>query len=279
MPENRPPLGIAVTTFQRLPWLSKCVESIVDLTEVDYHLVVADDGSDDGTTAWCRERGIRIITGRNRGVAHNKNRGLLVLEALGCDPILIFEDDLRPGLRGWESEWIAATGLWHHVAFGHKGIVRTAVAGAGTAADPWVSPRTTAQLLTISATVLRMVGYFDPRYEGWGHEHADWTSRIKRAGYGFKTITLPTGNQFQAQLFLNYGMINDPAPSWRNDEQAQLNQEKGPTHGEPIFRVPWRTYDERSELLEEVHTSGMDLDTLAERLGDRAQQSASRRQS
>jgi glycosyltransferase involved in cell wall biosynthesis len=269
---DRPQLGIAVTTYSRLRWLRKCVENITNLTNADHHLVIADDGSDDGTVEWCRDRGIRVVTGRNRGVAHNKNRGLLVLEALGCDPIFIFEDDLRPDLRGWESEWIAATELWHHVAFGHKGIVRTAVAGTGTAADPWVSPRTTAQLLTISATTLRTVGYFDPRFEGWGHEHADWTSRIKLAGYGSRKITLPAGNQFRAQLFLNHGMISDPAPSWRDREQARRNQKVGAAQGEPIFRVPWRTNGERTEILEEVSRGGVDADGLAARLDERTNQ-------
>ncbi len=251
------------------------MDSIATLTNTPHHLVVADDGSGDDTVAWCRDRGIRVVTGRNRGVAHNKNRGLLALEALGCNPILIFEDDLRPGLRGWEHEWIAATDRWHHVAFGHKGIVRTAVAGEGTAADPWVSTRTTAQLLTISATALKAVGYFDPRFEGWGHEHAEWTSRLKKAGYGSREITLPAGNRFQAQLFLNHGMISNPAPSWRNEERARINRELGTAiQHEPIFRAPWRTAAQRGEILEEIRSSGLDASDLADELDLRAQQSA-----
>lgn len=264
MSADTPRLGIAVTTYSRLRWLRMCVENITRLTDTAHHLVVADDGSDDGSVSWCRDNGIRVVTGRNRGVAHNKNRGLLVLEALGCDPIFIIEDDLRPGLHGWEREWIAATELWHHVAFGLKGIGRTAVAGTGTAADPWVNPRVQAMMLTISATALRTVGYFDPRFEGWGHEHAEWTSRIKQAGYGYKEITLPTGKPFQAQLYLDHGMISDPAPSWRNEEQSTRNREVGNMiQGEPVFRAPWRTRDERREILDEIRTSGVDAGDLA----------------
>jgi glycosyltransferase involved in cell wall biosynthesis len=268
-------LGITVITYSRPRWLHLCVENLITLTDTPHHLVVADDGSDDDTVRWCRNREIRVVTGRNRGVAHNKNRGLVALEALGCDPIFIIEDDLRPGLRGWEAEWIAATERWHHVAFGHHGIVRTAVAGEGTASDPWVSTRTTAQLLTISATALRAVGYFDPRFEGWGHEHAEWTSRIKQAGYGSKRITLPAGNRFHAQLFLNHGLISHPAPSWRNDEQARRNRVVGTTiKQEPIFRTPWHTDQQRAEILEEIRLAGVDAEDLANRLDERARQSA-----
>jgi glycosyltransferase involved in cell wall biosynthesis len=271
---NWPQLGIVVATYSRLQWLRMCVENIIKLTVTPFQLVVADDGSDDDTVDWCHSQGIRVVTGPNRGVAHNKNRGLLALEALGCDPIFIFEDDLMPVAPGWESEWLTATALWHHVAFAREGIARTAVAGEGTAADPWVSPRTTAQLLTISTTALQVVGYFDPRFEGWGHEHAEWTSRIKQAGYGYKKIALAPGKSYRAQLFLNSGLTCNQSPSWRDDAQAERNRNiMVSTSGEPLFRVPWRTYEERTTILEEVRASGVDADNLAVRLDERAQQS------
>jgi Glycosyl transferase family 2 len=270
-PAAGPLLGIAVTTYSRLRWLRLCVEGIAGKTLTPHHLVVADDGSEDGTVEWCRQAGVRVVTGPNRGVAHNKNRGLLALEALGCDPIFIIEDDLRPGLAGWEREWTAATARWHHVAFANKGIVGTAIRGQGTAADPWASSRTTAQLLTISASALALVGYFDPRFEGWGHEHADWTTRIKRAGYGYRDVTLPDGRPFPAQLFLNHGLISEPAPSWRDDAQSERNRAVGTSiQREPVFRVPWRTTQECAEILGEVRASGVDPDDLAERLEQRA---------
>lgn len=268
---NAPRLGIVVTTYSRLRWLRTCVESIVRLTDTPLQLVVADDGGDDGTVQWCRDHGIRVITGRNRGVAHNKNRGLLALDALGCDPIFIFEDDLIPTEMGWEDQWVLATSLWNHVAFGHRGIARTAAAGAGTATDPWVSSRATAQLLTISRAAFGVVGYFDPRFEGWGHEHAEWTSRVKRAGYGYKEIALPSGESFRAQLFLSHGLRYNPAPSWRHDAQATRNRDVMMSiPAKPLFRAPWRTSEERGEILNELHTGGIDAEALAMRLDERA---------
>jgi glycosyltransferase involved in cell wall biosynthesis len=261
-----------VTTYSRLNWLRTCVGRIMELTIEPFQLVVADDGSDDDTARWCREHEIRVITGRNRGVAHNKNRGLLALDACECDPIFVFEDDLVPRAQGWESEWVKATALWDHVAFGHPGIARTAAAGAGTATDPWVSSRTTAQLLTISKAAFDAVGYLDPRFEGWGHEHAEWTSRIKRAGYGYKQIALPSGEPFRAQLFLNHGLGYNPAPSWRHDAQAARNRDvMTAISRESLFRVPWRTSVERREILDELHAADVDAEDLAIRLDKRAQ--------
>jgi glycosyltransferase involved in cell wall biosynthesis len=267
-------LGIAVVTYSRLRWLRLCVGSVRELTAVAHQLVVVDDGSDDDTVRWCSENGIRVVTGSNRGVAHNKNRGLLALEALGCDPIFLLEDDLRPGTQGWESEWVAATRLWHHLAFA-KDMTESALAGTGTALDPWVSTRTKAMLLTISARALEEVGYFDPRFEGWGHEHAEWTGRVKRAGYGYRDVILPSGKPFKAQLFMNHGLVSDEGPSWGTDEQSERNRKVGTAvENDPVFRLPWRSEQERAVILAELRASGVETEDLAVLLEERALRSA-----
>jgi hypothetical protein len=119
------------------------------------------------------------------------------------------------------------------------------------------------------------VGYLDPRFEGWGHEHAEWTSRIKRAGYGYKQIVLPSGEAFRAQLFLNHGLGYNPAPSWRHDVQATRNRDvMAAISGEPVFRAPWRTSIERREILDELHDAGVNAEDLAIRLDKRAQETS-----
>jgi glycosyltransferase involved in cell wall biosynthesis len=270
-------LGIAVITYARQRWLRQCVDSVIELTGAPFELVVADDGGDDGTVEWCRERKVRVVTGRNRGVAHNKNRALLALEAVACDPILLLEDDLRPSAPGWEREWVAATARWHHVAYATKNIIEAAFTGRGVAEDPWVSSHTRAQLLTVSGSVLEAVGYLDPRFEGWGHEHAEWTTRIKRAGYGYKKVMLPSGKSFSAQLFLDHGLLSEAGPSWRDIEQARRNRELTKAiWNDPLYRAPWRTPQERAEILEELRVSGIDAEPLAARVDARAQASVAR---
>jgi GT2 family glycosyltransferase len=263
-------LGIAVSTYRRRDRLELLIEKLERLTITAHELVVADDGSRDGTVEWCRARGLRVISGENRGVAHNKNRGLFALATLGCDPILLMEDDVYPETPGWEGEWVAATGRWHHVAYLHPRIARFTSSGSGTLADPYINHKATAQLLTISAEALAQVGYFDSRFEGWGHEHGEWTTRIKRAGYGFKQITLPDGTRPKAQFFLSGGLVDNEGPRWRDAEQGQRNRElQRRIQREPVFRCPWRTDEQRSSFLVEQATAGFDGRQLAATLDAR----------
>ncbi len=262
-----PILGIAVVTYRRLERLQRLLGALQTLTESPHHIVVADDGSEDGSAEWCRAHGHTVITGANRGVAWNKNRGLFALMALGCDPLLLIEDDVYPVVQGWERDWIEGTRAWHHLAYHHPKVARRTVSGSGTPSDPFVNSSATAQCLSVSAEVVGKVGFLDSRFIGWGHEHAEWTTRIKRAGYGFKSITLPDGRRPKAQLYLSGGLVNDDATSFREPLQASRNRElSARLRGEPLFRRPWRDAAQRREFLSEQALAGVDGGELAQRL-------------
>jgi GT2 family glycosyltransferase len=264
------PLGIAVVTYQRRERLRRLLDAIDRHTGSLHVVVVADDGSDDGSGEWCRARGQLVVSGSNRGVAWNKNRGLFALAALGCDPLLLLEDDVYPVLAGWERDWIEGTRRWQHLAYHHPKIAKRTVAGAGTPADPFVNSSATAQCLSVSAQVLERVGFLDSRFVGWGHEHAEWTTRIKRAGYGYRTIELPDGRRPKAQLYLSGGLRNDDAVSFRDPEQVRRNREVAARlGGEPLFRAPWRDGAERDAFLAEQAAAGVDGQALARRIEER----------
>jgi hypothetical protein len=259
-------LGIGIITYKRRSLLEPLVASVTELTRSPYELVVAEDGSPDGSAVWAREQGLRVISGANRGVAWNKNRALFALAQLGCDPLVLLEDDALPVVRGWERDWVEGTRTWHHLACDPK-VERHAVSGTGTPADPFVSPAATGFCMSVSATVLDVVGYFDSRFVGYGHEHADWTSRIKRAGYGFQPITLPDGRAFKAQLFLTGGLTLVKVKGTGTKAQAEANREIGRAlAGEPVFRRPWRTPEERASFLAEQAAAGIDGASLAAKL-------------
>jgi GT2 family glycosyltransferase len=264
-------LGIAIITYERRSLLEALIASLDELTTSPYELVVADDGSGDGTVQWCRAHGLRVVSGANRGIAWNKNRGLFALAALGCDPVLLLEDDAYPVVRGWERDWIEGTRAWHHMAYHHPKAARHTVSGAGTPADPFVSPAASGVCLSVSAEVLERVGFFDSRFRGYGHEHAEWTTRIKRAGYGYKEITLPDGRRPKAQLYLTGGLGGGKATSFRNDDQTRANREVAQQlTGEPVFRRPWRTPEERERFLAEQASGGIDGASLATQLDARS---------
>jgi len=260
-------LGIAVITYRRRDRFEPLMERLARFTQTPHELVVADDGGGDGTVEWCHAQGVRVVTGENRGVARNKNRGLFALASLGCDPILIIEDDVYPDRPGWERDWVQATCRWHHVAYLHPKIAQWTVSGSGTPADPFVNPKASAALLTISAQALAAVGYLDSRFIGWGHAHGEWTTRIKRAGYGFKPIVLPDGTKPKAQLYLIGDLVDNEGARWRDEESGRRNRELyKQIYPEPVFRRPWRSEQERESFLAEQARAGIDGEELAQAL-------------
>lgn len=262
-------LGIAIVTYERRSLLEQLVAGVTKLTSSDHELVVAVDGSRDGSAEWCREGGLRVVSGVRQGVAWNKNRALFALAKLGCDPLVLLEDDALPAVHGWERDWIEGTRAWHHLACDPK-VLRHAVSGKGTPADPYVSPAATGFCMSVSAEALKTVGYFDSRFVGWGHEHSEWTTRMKRAGYGFQMITLPDGRPFKAQLFLAGGLTLVKAKSSRIAAEGYANREVGRRiAGEPVFRCPWRTPEERASFLAEQAEAGIDGASLAAELDAR----------
>jgi GT2 family glycosyltransferase len=273
-------LGIAVITYRRRELLERLIARLVELTSSPYELVIADDGSRDGTAEWAHERGLAFITGQNHGVAWNKNRAIFALAALGCDPLVLLEDDVYPTVHGWEQDWVHGTRTWHHLAYQHPVVACHAVSGSGTPADPFVNPAASGVCLTVSAEVLEQVGYFDSRFKGYGHEHAEWTTRIKRAGYGFRSITLPDGRRPKAQLYLSGGLAMESAVSHRDLDQARTNRElQVRIAGEHVFRRPWRSTQERTSFLAEQARAGIDGAALARRLDARRAESARRPES
>jgi GT2 family glycosyltransferase len=261
--------GIAIITYERRSLLERLATNVAELTEGPHELVVADDGSRDGSAEWCLQRGLRVVSGAHVGVAWNKNRALFALAAQGCDPLILLEDDALPVVHGWERDWVEGTRRWHHLACDPK-VLRHAVSGTGTPDDPYVSPAATGFCMSVTAEILELVGYFDSRFLGCGHEHAEWTQRIKQAGYGFQTITLPDGRRPDAQLFLTGGLTLVKARSSRNDADSRANREVAERIAkDPIFRRPWLTPEERASFLAEQAQAGIDGDGLAAELDAR----------
>lgn len=253
-------LGIAISTYNRCDYLVRLVEAVQMLTLAPFELVVGDDGSDDGTAEWCRSHGVRVVTGANRGVAWNKNRALFGTSLLECDPILVMEDDLYPLVFGWEQDWIEATRRWQHVGLMHPKIADQTVSGRGTPDDPFVNPKSTAQCLSVSADVLAKVGFFDSRFRGWGHEHAEWTTRIKRLGHGYREVALDSGERIQGLLYIDGNIRLDDAYSYRNKWRplVEVNRETfDRIKQDPLFRYPWTDDGERAEFLMEQFDAGL----------------------
>jgi glycosyltransferase involved in cell wall biosynthesis len=238
-----PELGIGVITYNRFEGLKGCVKSIRAFTHTPYHLVVADDGSADGSSEWACEQGLAVISGRNRGPAWNRNRALYYLmERTACDPILLLEDDCWPAEPGWERAWIKAAARWGHLNFALASMIE----GSGTPESPYRSLISGTQCTVTTREALAAVGYLDTRFGGYGYEDAEWTFRFERylADRWVPPLHAPPCLRSGVHV-MSLGTWHDAASIARQQPLFEALQQ------EPIWRPPWRTPEEEATVRQE----------------------------
>ena len=250
MQRARPKLGIALTTFNRRDALLDLVARLERFTSVDYALVIGDDGSTDGTADMLADTRIPAVFGRNKGIAWNKNRGLYhLMNFTAADVLLLMDDDVLPQAYGWEQEWIAAALAFGHVNYVPAHLREHVLTGACRAADPGITHVVGGQCLGFTRGALQHVGYFDPRFGRYGHEHSDVTFRCLRAGFG--GISRSAGTQAYFYV-IDGGLALRDVPSNVDFDSLERNARLLAEAGrDPIFRLPWRSDGEMAEFLAE----------------------------
>ena len=254
------PVGIGIVTYNRKAILNDTIDRVRALTrQPGAALVVADDGSTDGTLAMLRDKQVPVITGINMGIAWNKNRALFLLShMLGCQTVILLEDDTQPTRAGWESEWIDGANRWGHVNFAAEWMQQHILSGAGTAADPARSKQITAQCAAYSGSALRYGGYFDPLFKGYGHEHVEHSRRLVRVGYG------GTDERINAEDVVTYNLLKGDltvvnTPSFQNAEQEERNfQIAKVIMGKQGYRAPWGEDKEMRQFRSETESAMID---------------------
>lgn len=111
-PDGRPDVSVVVVTWNALPWLERCLESVRGR-----EVVVVDHGSTDGTLELVRERfpEVRLLEQENKGMGGGNNAGMRV--ATGRWFFLLNSD-----------AWVVGDGLDRLLAFA-DGQPRAAVVG------------------------------------------------------------------------------------------------------------------------------------------------------
>lgn len=187
-------IGIGIVTYNRLSVLKETIDKVLQYTKTKkYALLVADDGSTDGTIDYLKEKKIAFITGENKGVCTNKNRILYHLK--DYDFIYIIEDDIFPIKDNWENLYIDAIKeskiqyfsrtltSWDQPNKRHK---------TELLKDPPIqngkftyleSTGCPGQLYIITKEILQKVGGLSLEFKGYGYGHGDWTYRIKKMGF------------------------------------------------------------------------------------------------
>jgi glycosyltransferase involved in cell wall biosynthesis len=262
-------VGVGIITYNRQQILGDTIDRVREFTRCpDAALVVADDGSSDGTLELLREKQVPVITGVNMGIAWNKNRALFLLSRmLDCETVILLEDDTQPSRAGWEAEWIDASRRWGHVNFAGSWMHVHSDSGAGTAADPMRSIHVTAQCAAYSRNSLTYGGYFDSRFKGYGHEHVEHTRRLVRVGYG-GTDEIIDGKERVRYLMIKGDLTIVGSKSHANKDQEETNlQLARGIMGQQGYRAPWGEDPEMCQFRTETEAAmsgGADRFSLAQ---------------
>ncbi|MEG3755801.1 glycosyltransferase [Psychromonas arctica] len=236
-------IGVAVITYNRLERLQDNIKNIHAFSNKETVLVVADDGSEDGTKTWCDENEVACIIQPNSGVVANKNRALYYLhEVEQCDVSILLEDDCKPIAQGWDSTWALTALVWGHVNFAHKRVIGDAklIKGTGEIYSPYVSKSVTGQCTATSLNAFQKVGYLNPIFKGYGCGHVEWTQRF--INQGFNGLTNGHAN-FPC---INTGLLSEDAPTYKSEDDIQRNRTiKSSLKTKQGYVYPWTTEQER----------------------------------
>jgi glycosyltransferase involved in cell wall biosynthesis len=189
---------------------------------------VFDDGSRDGTAAAARPWADQVISAPNGGIPTNKNRALfyfLVLQPV--DQLILLEDDVLITSSNWLRRWSKAIRRHGHINATSPRWPRDRAGFHGRFLGGKGTPRRPERWSIVSgacsgcdtAVLRRHVGYVNPRFQGYGYEHIEWTRRFLRAGYG----GAPLGNDRWRYLSLAGDLVFQESRSNRDAQAIARN--------------------------------------------------------
>jgi hypothetical protein len=206
-----PGVSAVVVTFNALPWIAQCLDS---LDGVD--TVVVDHGSQDGTLELVRERfpGATLIEQENKGFGAGNNAGMRAasgrwylllnsdawLEPGALDALVAFADahpdtavvgprllnpdrTLQRSVRGFPSVWrIATEYLFLRKLAPRSRALNAFYAGGFDHDTPREAEFLMGSVLLVRPEAVEQVGGFDERYFMFSEE-TDWCFRFREAGW------------------------------------------------------------------------------------------------
>ncbi|MDR9856693.1 glycosyltransferase family 2 protein [Paenibacillus sp. VCA1] len=192
--------SIIIPTFNGLPLLASCIESIRRYTDVPYEIVVVDNASTDGTDEYCAREGIVFASlPGNEGFPKACNVGFKVARG---DYLLLLNNDVTV-TKNWLGNLLAAAesspdvGLVGPVTNAASGIQKVElsfrdlpefqrIAAANNRSDParWLEvKRLIGMCMLLKRAALNRIGFFDEAFSPGHYEDDDYCHRARLAGY------------------------------------------------------------------------------------------------
>jgi len=202
---------LAITTYNRLDYLRKCVESFIQTRDDDisWQLIIADDNSTDGTKEYLQkieENHNAIIIHNNRtGIHHQVNTILQTLSTMTFDLCFKCDDDVQFIQKGWDKMYwktIRRTGYDHLVFYDKNWQPYSNLSQSirfGNLVSNCQPDKIQGAFYTLTKQVIDKVGYFDTQqFRGSGLGHIDFSFRCCRAGFNVLSnpFDVVNSNQF-----------------------------------------------------------------------------------
>lgn len=187
---------LAITTYNRLNYLRECLESFEQTKcNHDWKVIIADDGSTDGTIEYIKSKNYKLIQNKRSGVSNQTNSIIQYLNTQRFDCCFKTDDDITFLKHGWSIKYfetLRETGF-QHLVYSQKsrcdsfrkhkkknlidfnnGILKSHCDIIGAMGC----------FFTITPEIINNIGYFDTISFG-PHEsgHVDYTARCCLYGY------------------------------------------------------------------------------------------------
>ena len=198
-PPAPPSVTVVICTYNGARTLEQTCAAVARVEYPDFHVIVVDDGSTDGSADIARQFGFTVISTENRGLSAARNTGL---EAASGEIVAYLDDDASP-----DPHWLLyLVDTFERTGWAAVGGPNLPVPGDGAVADAVaVSPGNPTHVLVsdreaehvpgcncaFRAEVLREVGGFDPRFRAAGDD-VDTCWRLLDAGHriGFSAAAM-----------------------------------------------------------------------------------------
>ena len=186
---------LAITTYNRLERLKLLLSSFSETCDrgLNWQVVIADDGSTDGTLEYIESLDgleIHLIKNNRQGIHHQTNSIFQYIETLRFDICFKCDDDITFKKQGWDRLYIDAikeSGFDHICYFNSEWrpheVLSTPIE-KGTLISHVKPLSVQGAFYTITPSVLNEIGYMDTKSFGFrGLGHIDYTIRASRAGF------------------------------------------------------------------------------------------------
>lgn len=219
-------ISIIIPTYNQETFLRRCIESIRRFTAEPYEVIVVDNGSQDGTLAYCRNQRLMLVSlPNNRGFPAACNVGLQVASS---DRLLLLNDDTE-AVPHWLTEMnrcldaeedIGMVGPMTNYAGGSQRLLDDSGDAAAIAerlhreqeGEVQEVRRLVGFCLLLKRSVLDKIGLLDEAFGRGHYEDDDYCYRARLAGYRMMIARGAYVHHHGSQSFQR----------WNTDEWEQL---------------------------------------------------------